>query len=260
MTTRGRARTWTEEQLKTAVADQRSWHGVLRQLGLKPTSTNSLRRIKQTVETLELDTSHFTGQRRWSDIQLRDAVMRATTWTDVLRLLDVNDDGSSHSTVKAHALRLLLDTSHLQRVAVDDELPADLFTSGTQPSMLRVAAGSIATAWFLLRNMAVSVPVEPEIYDLLVTMPDGIQRVQVKSTTHRTKSGAWEVGVGRRPYVLDKTAKKIPYDPGSIDYFFIIDGVGRIFLIPSLVLAGRVNIYLDSYATYCVGDASSLLR
>jgi hypothetical protein len=60
-------------------------------------------------------------------------------------------------------------------VAVDDELPADLFTSGTRPSMLRVAAGSIATAWFLLRNMAVSVPVEPEIYDLLVTMPDGIR-------------------------------------------------------------------------------------
>lgn len=126
--------------------------------------------------------------------------------------------------------------------------------------MLRVAAPLIAGAWFAVRGMKVAVPTEPEVYDLLVTMPTGIQRIQVKSSTQRAASGSWQVEVGRRPYVLDKTATKIPYDPDAIDQFFIVDSAGRIFLIPSKVIAGKVSITLDTYAPYLVGDASSLLR
>jgi hypothetical protein len=43
-----------------------------------------------------------------------------------------------------------------------------------------------------------------------------------------------------------------------LDYFFIIDGDGAVYLIPSQVLAGRTGIYVRMYANYCVGDASSL--
>lgn len=68
------------------------------------------------------------------------------------------------------------------------------------------------------------------------------------------------VGLGRRPYVMDKTAGKIPYDPDSVDYFLVIDGEGTIYVIPSHVVAGRTTIQLDSYAEYRVGDASSLLH
>jgi len=231
----------------------------MRQLGFKPTSTNSLRRIKQAAVNLGLDTSHFRGQRRWSDIQLREAVTRGTNWAEVLRLVELNDNADSRASVKAHSVRLRLDTQHLQPAPVDD-LSEDLFAGAAQTSLLRSAAGAIATAWFTLRGMPVAVPAEPQVYDLLVTTPEGIQRVQVKSTTSKTKSGSWQVGIGRRPYSLDKTAGKAPYDPDTIDSFFIVDGVGRIYLIPSKVLAGRVGIYIDSYASYCVGDASSLLR
>jgi hypothetical protein len=218
-----------------------------------------IRTLKRHATRLELDATHFTGQRRWSDLQLRDAVPRATTWSDVLRLLGVNDDSTSRSSVKAHAIRLRLDTSHLQREQIDEPV-LDPSTTQLQLSMLRVAAGSIATAWFTLRGMSVAVPAEPEVYDLLVTMQGEIRRVQVKSTTCRTKAGRWEVGVGRRPYVLDKSAGKTPYDPEAIDYFFVIAGDGRLFLIPSRVLAGRVRVYVDTYDRYLVGDASSLLR
>ena len=114
--------------------------------------------------------------------------------------------------------------------------------------------------WFMLRGSAVSVPVEPQEYDLLVTAPGGIERVQVKSTTNRGSDGKWSVGVGRRPYSLDKTAGKAPYDPDSLDCFFIVDGHGGLYLIPSRCLAGRTSITLDAYAPYRVGDASSLLR
>lgn len=253
-------RNWTDADLRMAVRTSRSWRQVARRLGLKGTSAGVIRTLKRHATRLELDASHFTGQRRWSDLQLRDAVPRATTWSDVLRLLGVNDDGTGRSSVKAHAIRLRLDISHLQAAEQTDEPGLDLSTSRPQLSMLRVAAGSIAASWFALRGMSVAIPVEPEVYDLLVTMDGVVQRVQVKSTTCRTEAGHWEVGVGRRPYVMDKSAGKTPYDPEAIDYFFVIAGDGRLFLIPSRVLAGRVRVYVDTYDRYLVGDAASLLR
>lgn len=48
---------------------------------------------------------------------------------------------------------------------------------------LREAGTAIATMWFLLCGYNASIPIEPALYDLLVTMPDGIKRVQVKTTT-----------------------------------------------------------------------------
>jgi hypothetical protein len=101
---------------------------------------------------------------------------------------------------------------------------------------------------------------EPEVYDFLVTTKKGVQRVQVKSSERAGRDGHWDVGIGRRPYVLDKTARKMPYDPDDIDLFFILLGDGSIYLIPSSVLAGRIRIYVDTYAPYRVGDASSLMR
>jgi hypothetical protein len=44
----------------------------------------------------------------------------------------------------------------------------------------------------------VAIPLEPAVYDLLVSTPEGIKRVQVKTTTWFGKDG-WTVMVGRRP-------------------------------------------------------------
>lgn len=117
----------------------------------------------------------------------------------------------------------------------------------------------IAAAWFALHGLAIAFPSEPRSYDLLVTMPKGIRRVQVKSTTSRRASGKWQVGVGHRPYSLDKTAGKVPYDPDLIDYFLVINGIGETYLIPTPVVVGLTTIHLDGYGDYKVGDASSLL-
>jgi hypothetical protein len=104
-------------------------------------------------------------------MELRDAVSRATSWADVLWILDLSDNGDNRTTVKAHAVRLGLDVSHLMAVSADVELADNLFLDGAQPAMLRVAAPLIASAWFAIRGMPVAVPTEPEVYDLLVTMP-----------------------------------------------------------------------------------------
>jgi hypothetical protein len=94
--------------------------------------------------------------------------------------------------------------------------------------------------------------------NLLVSMPDGIKRVQVKTTTYNNKRG-WMIQVGRRPYSIGNSARLVPYDPDLIDLFFIVDGDLTMYLIPSKVIAGRVQILLRSYANYIVGSAAGLM-
>lgn len=248
--------TWTDEQLRNAVASQHSWRGVLRELGLEPQSAGATRKVRRRAAELDLDASHFTGQRRWSDVKLREAVAQASSWTDVMYRIGAHE--RCRASVLAHAARLKLDTSHFGPQRLDPP-PVDFFTAVPQPKMLRTAAQSIAIAWFLLRDIPVAVPPEPKEYDLLVTMQGGVQRVQVKSSTRRTRSGTWDVGIGRRPYRLDKSAGRESYEPDSLDYFFLIAGDGAIYLVPSQVLVGRVSVFLSVLDRYRVGSAASLL-
>jgi len=99
---------------------------------------------------------------------------------------------------------------------------------------------------------------EPAVYDLLVSMPEGIKRVQVKTTTCFSKDG-WTVVVGLRPYSVGNRERRVPYDPELIDWFFIMDGDLTIYVIPSRVIAGRVAILLHTYTKYMVGNAAGLM-
>lgn len=123
---------------------------------------------------------------------------------------------------------------------------------------LREAGASIAAAWFTLCGCSVLFPVEPAVYDLVVSMPDGLKRVQVKTTTSGGDAG-WQVAVGRRPHSDGNRALRVPYDPEVIDYFSIIDGDLNVYLIPSRVIAGRVGILLRRYSNFIVGNAKGLL-
>jgi hypothetical protein len=89
-------------------------------------------------------------------------------------------------------------------------------------------------------------------------MPAGIQRVQVKRTTHWSKDG-WNVAVSRRPYSVGNRERRVPYDPEQIDLFFIVDGDLNIYLIPSRVIAGRIGILLRTYKRFIVGNAAGLM-
>ena len=81
---------------------------------------------------------------------------------------------------------------------------------------------------------------------------------EVKTTTCYSKDG-WTVVVGRRPYSIGNRERRIPYDPESIDWFFIVDGDLTIYIIPSRVIAGRVAILLHTYTKYVVGNAAGLM-
>jgi hypothetical protein len=123
---------------------------------------------------------------------------------------------------------------------------------------LRRAAESLAATWFVLCGRNVAFPVEPDTYDLLVDMPDGLKRVQVKTTTFKSKDG-WLAQIGRRPYSIGNNAALVPYDPDVIDLFFIVDGDLALYLIPSRIVAGRVQILLRAYRAYIVANAAGLI-
>jgi PD-(D/E)XK endonuclease len=248
-------RSWTDSQLAAAVIASRSWRGVMRELGLCATSAGAIRVVKRHVARLGLDTSHFTGQRRWSDAQLRRAVATAFSWPELMLDLGLAPGSTGgRIRVKAHAIRLGLDLSRLDAprtdLAVGPEFKPDI-------NHLRDAGTAIAAMWFLLCGYNASIPMEPTIYDLLVSMPDGVKRVQVKTTTYY-KDG-WEVQVGRRPNSVGNRGRLVPYDPDLVDFFFISDGDLTMYVIPSRVIAGRVHILASNYSEFVVGSAAFLM-
>jgi len=228
----------------------------MRELGLSVTSAGAIRGVKGHVVRLGLDTSHFTGQRRWSDAQLRRAVASAYSWTELVSELGlVHDSADDRTRVKAHAARLGLDLSRIYGLTAD-AVARPVFKPDIKH--LREAGTAIATMWFLLCGYNVSIPIEPALYDLLVGMPDGIKRVQVKTTTYY-KDG-WEVQVGRRPYSVGNRERLVPYDPDLVDFFFILNGELTMYVIPSRVIAGRVHILLSNYSEFIVGSAAFLVK
>ena len=251
-------RTSPDEQLAAAIRIATSWRGVMRELGLKSHSGQAIAAVRRRAVELGLDTSHFRGARRWSDAQLRSAISSARTWDEVIEELGLSaNSGNIRPFLKSHAVRLGIDYGHLaSRSATMSSGPGEPGLTDLTPGQdhLREAAASIAAAWFALSGCPVSVPLEPAIYDLLVEMPDGVKRIQVKSTTYESKDG-WTVTVGRRPYTPRDLGPLAPYELGTIDFFFIVDGDLSIYLIPATALAGAVRVSLRTYRHYIIGSA-----
>ncbi len=218
----------------------------MRALGLNATSAGAIRIVRRHAVRLGLDTSHFRGKRSWSDAQLRRAVIDAQSWDDLLTTLGLSPhSGDGRIRVKTHAMRLGLGLAHLEDPTGKSPGPAEV-----KPDLryLRDAATSIAASWFSLCGLNVAIPVEPAVYDLLVSMPEGIKRVQVKTTTCYSKDG-WAVVVSRRPYSAGNRERRVPYDPELIDWFFIVDdtpGAVRRAL-DELVRPGQSRPYSDPH-------------
>jgi PD-(D/E)XK endonuclease len=247
---------WSDAQLPAAIAAATSWRGVMRELGLDPANGGVTRTIRRRAALLGLDTSHFRGNRSWSDGVLRQAASDSSTWEEVLTTLGLSArTGGERTLVKAHAVRLGLDVSHLGHPAFPAGNSYQLEPGLTH---LRRAAESLAAAWFVLCGRNVAFPVEPDTYDLLVDMPDGMKRVQVKTTTFKSRDG-WLAQIGRRPYSTGNNAPLVPYDPEIIDLFFIIDGDLVMYLIPSRVVGGRVQILLRTYTQFIIASAAGLM-
>jgi hypothetical protein len=238
---------------------------VLLGFGERSRSAGAVRIVRRRAAELNLDASHFRGKRRWSDAQLKQAVAECRTWEEVIGRLGLSTaSGSVAPHIKSHTIRLGLDTDHLKAVSHVGRQPPEavplVSALRPEPRHLRVAAPVTAAAWFMHRGCTVSFPAEPAVYDLLADTPEGLMRVQVKSTTSNRKNEGWLVGIGHHP---DTHAKRqgyvLAYSPDEIDLFFIIDGDMTMYLIPSRAVAGRITILLRTYRKYIVGNARGLL-
>ena len=76
----------TDDHLRAAVVKSVNWHEVMRALGLPTTSAYKIRVVRRQAQDLRLDTSHFR-KRRWSDAQLRQAVIEGHAWNGPGRVL-----------------------------------------------------------------------------------------------------------------------------------------------------------------------------
>lgn len=236
-------RKYSDSDLSAAVVASRSWREVLRRLGMAGTSAGSMRSVRRHAERLGVEHSHFTGQRRWSDDELRAVVADAESWTDVISGLGLRS-GSSLATVKGHAARLDLDVSHLSGP------PESMVTVDLRPDLLCLdrAGSMLAASWFTLCGYDVAWPLEPCRHDLVVTGSWGTHRVQVKTTT--TYVGAsWKV------YLSTTRGERRPYVPEEVDAFFVIDGDLDYYLIPLGVVGGLHAIHLNRYKRYRLEQA-----
>ena len=231
-------RTYSDEQLVNAIAASSSWRGLLRELGLISTSAGAMRSVRSHADRLGADYSHFKGQRRWTEGDLRAAIGVAQSWSEAVELLGLRNV-SAISAIKGHAARLGLDFRHL--TAQPNAAPS----CAIRPSIAHLdrAGPLLAASWYTLCGRDISWPLEPSRYDLLVCTDEGIRRVQVKTTTVPT-GDTWKV------YLSTSHRERRTYDPDEIDDFFIIDGDLMCYLIPVAAVGGLHAIHLAGYAQY----------
>lgn len=236
----------TDDALADAVRRSRSWRGVLRALALPETHSRLLLAVRERSEALAMDTSHFTGGRRWSDEQLRDAIATCESWSTVTRRLGLsNTGGGTANALRRHAARLGLQTAHLQRQRVEEP---QAFRMEADSAYLRRAGAMLAAAWFMLRGYEIVWPLEPCRYDFLVDVGAAFFRVQVKTTTCRAGSS--------RPVSISATRRRgrVCYTADEIDYFFVLDGELNAYLIPIASVEGRQQLDLAAYRARIVAE------
>ncbi|GAA4849727.1 hypothetical protein GCM10023201_47390 [Actinomycetospora corticicola] len=111
-----RQRSWTDEQLRAAVAASSTLADVYRHLGLRPGKYDAM---EAHIARARIDASHLTRRPQlrprafdWTDDDLAEIVARVSTISDVLRELGYRPSGGMHRFMTARIKSLGLDTAH----------------------------------------------------------------------------------------------------------------------------------------------------
>jgi hypothetical protein len=139
---------WSDTELTNAVAASTSWRGLMRTLGLPETSPLTIMRAKQDIVRLNLNTSHFSKQRAWSDDQFKTATADAQSRSELVTALGLQPDSNNGWTrVKANAVRLGLDLSRLESTYDPDLIDLFFAVDGDMSMYLipsQIIAGRVA--------------------------------------------------------------------------------------------------------------------
>ena len=245
-------------RLRSAVRAERSWRGVMRDLGF--TGSRTGRVLREVCDELGIDYGHFrlVGP---DDGAFRVVIPAASTWQEALeRLGYATSSGSARATVRKHCRRLGIDTSHLVLPSSAGDAGGGGFTP--RPEHLRAAGPHLVAAALTLAGYAVSHAPEGLAYDLVVDMGcNGLRRVQVKTGTQRAR-GSWLVALKRTAYQSGEH-RRAYYSAEDIDFFGCVDGSGDVYVIPISVVEGLTAISLRAYEPYRLrrlGDRGDVAR
>ncbi|MBA3462411.1 MAG: hypothetical protein H0T46_20790 [Deltaproteobacteria bacterium] len=104
---------WSDEQLREAIAAATSFRDAAARLG----AIETRKRVRRRARELGINTTHFLAPRdkarRWSDDDLRAAVVGARSIAHVLRTLGLRPAGGNFDHVQRRIAALSLDTSHI---------------------------------------------------------------------------------------------------------------------------------------------------
>ena len=217
----------------------------MRRLGFTTSNGYTAQRLRDVAKQLLIDASHFPQRAAWTNEELANAVATSSSWAEVARSLGAAPTTRMIAQARSRAehLGIVSDLGSKWKTASPD-LP---FLDAPDPKRLRAASLAMAAAWFEHRGYAVSLPVEPRPYDLLVEAQGKIWRAQVKSTRGRdAKSGSYVCNLTRTP---KRDGQRLAYTSEDIDFFFIVDGQGRYYLVPLHEVAGatRVSVKMISH-------------
>jgi hypothetical protein len=101
-----------------------------------------------------------------------------------------------------------------------------------------------AIAWFGAAGYVVSVPLlDAQPYNLVVDGPRGLERIQVKTTTHRGPSGRFVVQLCTRGGNRSGTTTR-PFEPASVEGVYVLTDLRDRYLIPSARISARAAMTL----------------
>ena len=113
---------------------------------------------------------------------------------------------------------------------------------------------NLVLLYFTLLSVPVSIPLtDSQDYDLVIDLPEGLKKVQVKTTGYKVKSGSYSVGLrvlggNTKKNFVHKKADQIFYD-----YLFIVTEANTKYLIPKKDIVATNAIALgEKYNKYIV--------
>lgn len=102
-----------------------------------------------------------------------------------------------------------------------------------------------AIEYFTSHQITVSLPLNDiQKYDLIADFNDGLQRVQVKTSRYKAKSGYYSVNLKNSGGSSGKSVIR-PFDNKLCDYVFVYSADNRCYLIPSNTILAKTAITLN---------------
>lgn len=121
----GRPRSWTDDQLRSAVASESTWRDVVLAIG-RADGGEARRSVQAHASRLGLDIGHLPLGRPANPVSPNDAgsnagmpelagvLLNVSSWAEALRCLDLTVSGAGYKRLQAAAREMGLDVSHFQ--------------------------------------------------------------------------------------------------------------------------------------------------